>query len=305
MNQKPRISLHLANKLFNTPLAICGNYYSTMLGALQNRGLPVLALNDNGTVLGSDNLAARAERTAPRDSKPYQVFGGIAVISVSGSLVHKYGHLQPFSGMTGYDGIRAQLDMALVDNEVFAIALDIDSPGGQVAGCFALGDYIFSTVRGQKPIWALADELCASAAYALGASCDRLYLSETASVGSIGVICGHTDMSKALEQAGFKVTLFYSGKHKADGHPYAPISDELSAELGAEMKELHHYFASRVAQWRNIALAAVLETESRVYRGSKAVDIGLADGVLSADEFFRNFINPLPPAVRLPRELML
>jgi signal peptide peptidase SppA len=292
---KPRISVNLATRLLNTPLAIKSDYFLTMLGALQDRGLPVLAINDGQSQFNSEQLHELAgsyqDDNERASSTPYYIVDSVAYVNVSGALVHKYGHLNPYSGMTGYDGIRANIELALGDQRVKAIVLDMDSPGGEVSGCFALGDFIFSQVRGQKPIWALVDELSCSASYAIAAACDRIILTETAIAGSIGVICGHTDMTKAYEDAGFKVTLFYSGSHKADMHPLKPMDDALSTELQANMVELHSLFSEKVALWRNIPVQSVKDTESQVYRGQKAVDVGLADAVMSTDDFHIELIN--------------
>lgn len=304
---KTRISMHLAQRLMNTPLAVHGSYLKTMIGALQGRGVPVLQLLDGQEELSSNDLSTLASDymashqpkagifddeydTPMAANRPYQLLGNIAVIRVEGSLVHKYGHLQPYSGMTGYDGIRACIDLALDDRKVKAIALDCDSPGGEVAGCFALGDYIYSHVRGKKPIWALVNELAASACFALASACDQIYITETAQAGSVGVICAHTDASEAVANAGFKITLFYSGTHKADYNSYEPLSEELSQELQAEMVDLHELFSAKVALWRGMDVKQVLGTESRVYRGKAAVDVGLVDAVASVDEFYRKLI---------------
>lgn len=290
---KSRISLHIAGRLLNTPLMVQSSYLSTLIGSLQGRGLPVVSLNDGDIVLDSEQLSAMADSYSnPRGTNmPYQVKGGVAYIPLSGSLVHKLGTLKPYSGMTGYDGIRANIDLALADPNVKAIALDTDSPGGEVSGCFALCDYIYANVRGKKPIWAFVNELACSACYAIAASCERVIVTETAIAGSVGVICAHTDMSKAIEDAGFKITLFYAGDKKADGNPYNPLSTELSAEIQDEMAELHQFFSNKVATWRGIDIQGVLGTQSATFRGKAIVDIGFADALMSADEFHQELIN--------------
>ena len=90
------------------------------------------------------------------------------MIQVEGTLVQKLGTLRPYSGMTGYDGIRQNFLEALSDPAVEAIVLDIDSPGGEVAGCFDLVDTIYAA-RGEKPIWSVLSESAYSAGYALQA----------------------------------------------------------------------------------------------------------------------------------------
>ncbi|MBM6408916.1 hypothetical protein JNW95_14475, partial [Lacticaseibacillus rhamnosus] len=70
------------------------------------------------------------------ETRGYDVVDGVAMIDIEGTLVQKLGTLRPYSGMMGYDGIRENFARALVDTGVRAIALVIDSPGGEVAGCF-------------------------------------------------------------------------------------------------------------------------------------------------------------------------
>ena len=89
----------------------------------------------------------------------------IAMICVQGTLVQKLGTLRPYSGMTGYDGLRESILRAHADPAVEAIVFDIDSPGGEVAGCFDLVDTVYG-LRGDKPMWSILSESAYSAAYA-------------------------------------------------------------------------------------------------------------------------------------------
>ncbi|TOL42864.1 serine peptidase, partial [Vibrio parahaemolyticus] len=70
------------------------------------------------------------------------------------------------------------------------ICLDIDSPGGEVAGCFDLVDLIYE-LRGKKPIYAILSENAYSAAYAIASAADKIYVPRTGGVGSVGVIVIH------------------------------------------------------------------------------------------------------------------
>src|SRR5260363_15750 len=125
-------------------------------------------------------------------------------------------------GMAGYDGLRQNIWRALADPEVHALALDIDSPGGMVAGCFDLADAIFEA-RGEKPIWAMVNEQACSAAYALASSADVVTVPRTGTTGSIGILYLHVDVSRAQRDAGLNVTLLNYGARKADGHPARPL----------------------------------------------------------------------------------
>ena len=160
----------------------------------------------------------------------YDLVGPVAVIQVEGTLVQKLGTLRPYSGMTGYDGIRQNFLEALSDPAVEAIVLDIDSPGGEVAGCFDLVDTIYAA-RGEKPIWSVLSESAYSAGYAIASAADRIVVPRTGGTGSIGVISMHVDWSQALTEAGVKVTFITYGERKADGHPEIPLSTRFQADI--------------------------------------------------------------------------
>ena len=219
------------------------------------------------------------------DGKPrarfYQVVNGIAVLPVSGTLVHKLGGMRPFSGMTGYDGITARLQQAMDDPEVKGILLEIDSPGGQAAGAFDCADMIYR-MRDIKPVWALANDTACSAAMLLAAACQRRLITQTARVGSVGVVMAHTAYNRQLEQEGVDITLIYSGKHKVDLNPTQSLSDEVHADYQQRMDEARQMFAEKVALYTGLSVEAVLATEAAVYDGQNAINVGLADEMVNA-----------------------
>ncbi|MDF3655850.1 S49 family peptidase, partial [Enterobacter hormaechei] len=126
-----------------------------------------------------------------RPSRTYQVANGIAVLPVSGTLVSKTRALQPYSGMTGYNGIIARLQQAISDPGVDGILLDMDTPGGMVSGAFDCTD-IIARMRDIKPIWALANDMNCSAGQLIASSASRRLVTQTARTGSIGVMMAHS-----------------------------------------------------------------------------------------------------------------
>jgi signal peptide peptidase SppA len=218
--------------------------------------------------------------------KGYEVVGGVAIVPVCGTLVQKLGTLRPYSGMTGYDGIRQNFLMALSDPDVQAIMLDIDSPGGEVSGCFDLVDTIYKA-RGKKPIWSILNESAYSAAYAIASAADRIVVPRTGGVGSIGVIWMHMDWSKALSSSGFKVTFITYGDLKADGHPEIPLSEDARKRFQDDITTMGELFVSTVARNRNISAKAVRDTQAATYLGAAGVSRGLADEVMAPDAAFR------------------
>jgi signal peptide peptidase SppA len=224
--------------------------------------------------------------------RPYDVVAGVAVIRVSGCLVQKLGYLRGFSFLTGYDGLRANLSLALEDESVQAIVLDIDSRGGEVAGCFDLVDAIYNA-RGTKPIWSILTEVAYSAAYAIASATDRIVVPRTGGTGSVGVIAMHCDFSKMLENMGIDVTLIQYGARKADGNEYSPLSKEARARYQAEIDEMGDLFVETVARNRGIKASRVRSTEAASYLGAAGVEIGFADAVQAPDAAFRALLQEL------------
>ncbi|ECL7695593.1 S49 family peptidase [Salmonella enterica] len=211
----------------------------------------------------------------------YQVVEGIAVLPVSGTLVHKLGGMRPFSGMTGYDGITARLQQAISDPEVKGILLDIDSPGGQAAGAFDCADMIYRLGQ-QKPVWALMNDVACSGAMLLASACSRRLVTQTARIGSVGVVMAHASYAGQLEQEGVEITLLYSGKHKTDLNPYQALPDNVRTDYQQKMDATRQMFADRVAQYTGLPVDAVMATEAATYDGQAGIDIGLADEMVNA-----------------------
>jgi capsid assembly protease len=291
MNSYP----HLAARALNKPLLLDASYARIFFAALGQR-LQIEALTDVSgqahSVVQMSALAAGYGRRASSD-KLYSVQGSVAILPVDGTLVHKSGYVGSSSGVMGYDGLDAQIKAANADPAIRGILLDVNSPGGEVSGVKELANAIKGSA---KPVWAHGNELAASAAYWTASAASRLYLSDTAEVGSIGVLMAHADYSKAMDKAGIQVTLIHSGANKVDGNPYAALPADVRTSFQADIDQLRQLFASIVAANRGITTEQVLQTEARLYRGQAAVEIGLADGVKSFDETLQDFQQFLSPS---------
>ena len=194
--------------------------------------------------------------------------------------------------MTGYNGIRQALLSAIADPQVQRIALDINSGGGEVAGCFDLVDTIFE-LRGEKPIAAILTESAYSAAYAIASAADTIYVPRTGGTGSIGVICMHVDLSEALTKAGLKVTFITNegADRKTDGHSEIPLSKEALAAFQSEIDEMGALFQETVARNRGLAASAVRDMRAGTFMGSAGITAGLANAVRAPDAAFADFLN--------------
>lgn len=274
---------HLAQRLFNTPLALHPRKAEVVMAALTDRfGLTrIQSMSDWDD--DDDSFSRQARDTG------YDVVEGIAVIPIQGTLVQKLGTLRPYSGMTGYDGIRACFLQALNDGEVKAICLDIDSPGGEVAGCFDLVDEIYAA-RGSKPVWAILSESAYSAAYALASAADKIIVPRTGGVGSVGVIVMHVDWSQKIKNDGLQVTIITYGDRKAESNPYEPLSETARKAIQSDIDEMGRLFVSTVSRNRGITEKTVRDTEAACFLGADGVQLGLADKVASPDAAFRDLL---------------
>lgn len=269
----------LASRLLDVPLMITKSKLDQILCVVSDR-------------IGIDKSLITQQASAPISSHSgtdITITNGVAVIPIYGTLVHRSYGLSALSGMTSYSSIRAQLNSALNSPDVESIMLDIDSPGGEVAGVFDLVDDIYAA-RSVKPIYAMSNENGYSAAYAIASAAHRIYLSRTAGVGSIGVIMLHVDKSEANKQAGIVYTPIYAGAHKIDGSPNAPLSDAARANAQAKVNQTYKLFVSTVARNLNIPEGVIRNTQAGTYTGQAAIDIGLAHQIASYQEVMKQLI---------------
>jgi signal peptide peptidase SppA len=282
---------HLAGRVFGVPLLIQPQKLSVILQAIGPRlGLPAGEIEVRG--LGMPVVARMPmDEDDPEEmddsaqgQKPYLVTPeGIAVIGVSGTLVKKASWLDAVSGLQSYESIRADFQDAVGDPRIQGILLDVDSPGGEVGGLFDLADEIYNA-RTEKPCFAIADDDAFSAAYAIASSAQRVVVTRTGGVGSVGVIALHMDQSGFDEKAGKKYTAIYAGARKNDFNPHETLSAPAKDELQAEIDRLYDMFVSTVARNREMKPSLVRNTEAGLYYAEKSVSAGLADQVGTFDD---------------------
>lgn len=293
---------HLMGRLVNRPLLTTPRRALTLFGVLAPRaGVraddAVSWVDDDGGPVLLSSLVASASAAprlqGPRDEgRAYRVQGGVAIIPVVGDLVHDLGSLDPWCGMTGYDGIVAKLDIARADPDVRGVMIYDNSPGGEVSGVASCGDCI-RDFQMAKPLRTVYADAGYSAACWLGSQAERVYAPRTGGTGSIGVVTLHVDQSGAYDDAGVKVTVLHAGAHKADGHSFAPLPDAVAADIVAELESLRGHFAAAVASGRDIDVAAVMATEARCLSADESLDLGLIDEILNPDDALAQFIADL------------
>lgn len=251
---------HIIAAAFNEPLLLEPAYARVFFCALgREMGAASLSVPQQQVQLDAPGMLAETDEYMAGGKRParvYRVVNGIAVLPVTGTLVHRLGGMRPFSGMTGYDGIVACLQQAMADSQVRGILLDIDSPGGQAAGAFDCADMIYR-LRQQKPVWALCNDTACSAAMLLASACSRRLVTQTSRIGSIGVMMSHVSYAGHLAQAGVDITLIYAGAHKVDGNQFEALPAEVRQDMQQRIDAARRMFAEKVAMYTGLSVDAI------------------------------------------------
>lgn len=227
--------------------------------------------------------------------RPYQLTPeGVAVIPIMGTLVKRGDWMSSASGLTGYNRLQGQIEDAATDPKVKGIILDVDSCGGQVNGLFDLVDLV-RAARENKPLWAVADDDCYSAAYAIASAAEKIYLTRTGGVGSVGVLAAHRDETQANAMEGISYTFFRSGQYKYEGNEDEPLSDHAAQTLQQRVDEMGLLLAQTVGKNRGMSAQAVLDMEAALFFGQYGIDAGLADQIGTLEQAHAEMVEAVRP----------
>ena len=215
-----------------------------------------------------------------RKGRPPKAKGSIAMLSLEGALTQK----GSWWG-TSTEAFGRAFDAAIANDKVGAVLIDISSPGGDVRGTMELSDKIFNA-RGPKPIVSVANSDAHSAAFWDGSAADQLFVTPGGEVGSVGVWTAHIDQSRMFDKIGLDVTLIHSGKHKIDGHPFAPLPDEVRADIQADVDSINANFHAALARNFGITKKDVAENfgDGKSFMATEAVKRGMAHGVRTFED---------------------
>jgi signal peptide peptidase SppA len=245
--------------------------------------LSLLEVRATGQRLDPEDVrAAIGARDAllPRGGPP-----GVAVLPLVGMLGQRMNLPLQMSGGTSTELFGLAFRQAVADPRISAIVLAIDSPGGSCYGTDELATAI-RAARGRKPIVAAVSSLAASAAYWVASQADRIVCTPGGDVGHIGVITAHQDVSGAEAKAGITTTVIAAGKHKADGNPFQPLTDDARADLQRRVDACYRRFVAAVAAGRGVTEATVRDGygEGRLLGAREALAAGMIDQIAVLDD---------------------
>ena len=279
---------HILTEIVNRPLMVTPAKLEVILSLLGHHSGTATA-PDLSALLHMNSVSGQEIKAYSRPI--YQVQSEeededvIEVIPVLGSLVARnHGWSGDGSGLRSYRTIMMDLKAAARNPQVAGIMLDLDSFGGMSAGCERCTRLVAEVAR-EKPVYGVVDLNAYSAAYSIAAACSRVILTDqTAGIGSIGCIAIHCDVSKWAGQEGFNYTVVTFGSKKDQFTPFRPLSKDDAADLQRSVDAHGLRFAETVAELRDLKLEAVLATEAGAFSGKQAIELGLADDIMSFDE---------------------
>jgi len=186
----------------------------------------------------------------------------------------------------------AAMRSALEDEGSQALVLLINSPGGSPVQAGIINDEIIRLkAKHNKPIYAVVEETCASAAYYIAAAADDIYVDKASIVGSIGVLMDGFGFTGTMEKLGVERRLMTAGENKGFLDPFSPQTEKQRAYAQAMLDQIHQQFIAVVKTGRGDRLKTTPETFSGLFwTGQQAVEMGLADKLGNLDYVAREVV---------------
>ena len=188
--------------------------------------------------------------------------------------------------------INAALRAAFEDSGSKAVVLLINSPGGSPVQAGMMNDEILRLkAKYKKPVYAVVEETCASAAYYIAVSADRIFVDKASIVGSIGVLMDSFGFTGLMEKLGVERRLLTAGENKGFLDPFSPQNDRQRAFAQGMLNQIHQQFIAVVKAGRGTRLKETPEMFSGLFwSGQQAVELGLADQLGNLDYVAREVV---------------
>ena len=265
----------IKSKLMNTPHLIEQSHFDAIMDYVDSRCGGVAELNS------SDETEMVSERYL------YNEDTATGVLFIDGPLTYKPVTIMGFDcGGTSYTGLKSDFE-ELVIKGAKTVAMMVSSPGGEAYAMMDTANYIRALADANGvDIIAYVDGLSASAGYGLTAIADKIISSKDSELGSIGVLIRLMNDSKKLEKEGIERTFITAGKEKIPFTEDGGFRKEFLEDLQHKVDVLYEEFTGHVAKYRNMSVEAVRDTQAKTFLAQEAVELGLADKVMTLEEFY-------------------
>ncbi|HEX7053735.1 MAG TPA: signal peptide peptidase SppA [Burkholderiales bacterium] len=206
--------------------------------------------------------------------------GGMGGAGKHTAMVDLTGIIAPDSDASA-EKINASLQAAFEDKNTQGVILRINSPGGSPVQA----QTIYEEMRRLRkkhpsiPLYAVVEDVCASGGYYVAAGADRIYVSKSSIVGSIGVLMNGFGFTGLMDKLGVERRLLTAGENKDMLDPFSPLAENDRAYAQKLLDEVHRQFIAVVREARGDRLKETPDMFSGlIWTGDRSVQLGLADG---------------------------
>jgi len=268
--------LRLKEKICNTPHLMHPASFEIVIQYLNERNSEDFKLD----TAVEDNRESNSRYSFNKDI-------GVAVLNIDGPLSYKPVTMMGFDcGGASYQQIKEDFTY-LVDSGAKTIAFSVSSGGGAAFQMMPPANYMRKlATENDVRIITYVDGLSASAAYGLSVIADELIMAPSSEVGSVGVLVRLMIDSKALEKEGYERTFISAGDDKIPFDADGSFRKEFLEDIQGKVDTLYEEFTGFVAEHRNLSVEAVKSTQARTFLPKEAIELGLADSVMTLEEFY-------------------
>lgn len=268
--------LRLKEKICNTPHLMHPASFETVIQYLNERSSEDFKLDSSM----EDSREGNSRYSFNKDI-------GVAVLNIDGPLSYKPVTIMGFDcGGASYQQIKEDFTY-LVDSGAKTIAFSVSSGGGEAFQMMPTASYMRKlATENDVRIITYVDGLSASAAYGLSVIADELIMAPSSEVGSVGVLVRLMNDSKALEKEGYERTFISAGDDKIPFDADGNFRKEFLEDIQGKVDTLYEEFTGFVAEHRNLSVEAVKSTQARTFLPKEAIELGLADRVMTLEEFY-------------------
>ena len=235
---------------------------------------------------------------------------GIEVAGAGGAhtaMVELNGLIAPGNDASA-EKIDASLRAAFKDKGTRGVVLRMNSPGGSPVQAQTIYDEMRRLRRKypEIPVYAVVEDVCASGCYYVAAAADRIYVSKSSIVGSIGVLMNGFGFTGLMDKLGVERRLMTAGENKGMLDPFSPLSQKDLAYAQKLLDDVHRQFIAAVREGRGKRLKETPDMFSGlIWTGDHSVELGLADGFGSVESVARDAIKAETIVNYTPKESLI
>jgi protease IV len=210
----------------------------------------------------------------------------VGIVYVDGPIMLGRGEASPFGGSGAHSSdVRKALDEAARDDQIKAVVLRVDSPGGSAVASEIILDAT-KRVKEKKPIIVSMGDVAGSGGYYVSCGADTIFADETTITGSIGVVSGKLVTTDMWNKIGVNWKPYNRGANAGMLASNANFTEPERKRLQDWMNEIYGVFKQHVTDIRGKKLKKPIDeiAGGRVYTGKQALELGLVDKIGSFND---------------------